>query len=52
MIKLEVVVPCIGLSKKWSAAKGEATGDHIVLNRKLFTSFGGNFYCYSSDIFS
>ena len=50
MIRLGVVVPYIGLSHKWSAAKVKATGDHIVLNKKLFTSFGGNFYCNSSDI--
>ena len=50
MIRLEVVFPYIILSQNWSAAKVEATGDQIVLNRKLFTSFGGNFYCNSSDI--
>ena len=43
-------VPYIGLNQKWSAAKVEATGDNIVLNRKLFTSFGGSFYCNNSDI--
>ena len=49
MIRLEVLVPYIGLNQKWSAAKVETTGDHIVL-QKLFTSFGGNCYCNSSDI--
>ena len=44
------MLPYIGLSQKWSAAKVEARGDHIALNRKLFTSFGENFYCNSSDI--
>ena len=48
MIKVGEVVPYIGLNQKWSVANVEATGDHIVLNRKLFISFGGNFYC--SDI--
>ena len=50
MIKVENVVPYIGLNQKWSAAKFEATNDYIVLNRKLFTRFGENFYCNSSDI--
>ena len=50
MIRLEVVISYIGLNQKWSAAKVEVTGDHIVLNRKPFTSFGGNFYCNSFDI--
>ena len=51
MIKVGDVVPYTGLNQKWSARKVEATGDYIVLNRKLFTSFGGNFYCSSSDFF-
>ena len=50
MIKVGEVFFYIGLNQKWSAAKVEATGDHIVLNRKLFTSFGGNLNCNSSDI--
>ena len=50
MIRLEVVVFYIGLNQNWSAEKVEATGDHIVLNRKLFTSFGENFYCNCSDV--
>ena len=50
MLRLGVVVPFIGLSQKWSAAKVEATSDHIVLNRKLFTCFGGDFHRDSSDI--
>ena len=32
------------------AAEVKATGDHTVLNNKLFTSFGENFYCNSFDI--
>ena len=52
MIRLKVDVPYTGLNQKWSAAKVEATGNHIVLNRKLFTSFGRKFYCNSSSIFS
>ena len=50
MIKVEDVVPYICINQIWSAAKVEATGDHLVLNRKLFTSFGANFYCNSFDI--
>ena len=50
MIKVGDLVPFIGLNQKWSAAKVEATGNHIVLNKKLFTSLDGNFYCNSSDI--
>ena len=50
MIRLEVVVPFIGLNHKWSAAKVEGRGDHIVEDRKFFTSFGGNFYCNSYNI--
>ena len=50
MIKVKVLVPYIGLNQKWSATKVEATSDHIVLDRKLFTSFGENFHCDSSDI--
>ena len=50
MIKVVVVVSYIGLNQKWSAAKVEATGDHIVMDRKLFTSFSRNFHCDYSDI--
>ena len=50
MIRLEVMAPYISLNQKWSAAKIVATADHIVLNRKLLTSFGRNFYCNSFDI--
>ena len=50
MIRLNVVAPYIGLNQKWSAVKIEATGDNIVLNSKLFTSFGKIFYCNSIDI--
>ena len=50
MINVKDVIPYIGLNQKWSAAKVEATGYHIVWNRKLFTSFGENLYCNSSDI--
>ena len=49
MIKHEVVVPNIGLSKKLSAAKVETTADNIVMDRKHFICFGGNFHCDSSD---
>ena len=52
MITLGVVVPYIGLTQKWSAAKVEATGDHIVVNRKFITSFGANLHCDSSEFFS
>ena len=51
MIRLDLVVAYIGLSQKCSAAKVEATSDHIVLNRKLFTSFYENFYSNTFDIF-
>ena len=51
MIRLKVVVPYIGLRQKLSAAKVEATGYYIVLYKNLFTSFGGNIYCNSIDIF-
>ena len=51
MIKVWVFVPYKGLTQKWSAAKINATGYHIVLDRKLFTSFGWNFNSDSSDIF-
>ena len=45
------MVPYIGLSQKWSAAKVKATYHHIVLDWKLFTSLGGNVHCDSSDIY-
>ena len=44
------MVSYIGLSQKWSAARVEATGNHIILERKLFSSFGKNFICDSCDI--
>ena len=50
MIRLGVVVLYIGLNQKWSATKVEATGDHIVVNRKFFTNFGANFHYDKSDI--
>ena len=50
MIRLEIVVPYIGLSQNWSSAKVEMTCDQIVFDIKLFICFGGNFPSNSSDI--
>ena len=50
MIKDKNVVSYIGLNQKWSSTKVKATNDYIVLNRKLFTSFGKKFYCINSGI--
>lgn len=50
MIGLEVVDFHIGLSQEWSAAKIDATGYHIVLDKRFFTRFGEKFYCNSSNI--
>ena len=44
MIKVREVVPYIGLNKKWSAAKVEATINNVDLDSTLFTTFGKNFY--------
>ena len=52
MIKFGKMVPYIGLNKKWSAAKFEATNDNIVPNRKLFISFGEIFIVIVRIVFS
>ena len=51
IIRLNIVIPNIGLSLKWSAAKVYATGYNIVINRKLFTIVGLNFNCNSFNRF-
>ena len=39
IIRLGVVVSYIGLNQKWSVDRVEATSDHIIVDRKFFTSF-------------